>query len=843
MAGAFRARSLRSDRKGSSVREEGRDPSGRGGGTADREATGLFKYEMGMLAEKGLMFKSLRRAADKAVAVLAGVEEVHRAFHYAFELALYASMRAAVVQPPPPQQQQSTPSHQPHSQQPQQQYVVMYLPQGPGGGGPRAILVPSNALQAAPSSPAPSTGGASAPGTARSWSPAATASSAATAWSPLAAATLQPPPFPTAARSPYSYPQQQPRRAVNFEPPPVMTARPTAYDSSPYGGSAYGGSSPHMYGTNGIGYPAYRSTATHLHNYHHPPTASNPPHNHHPPYTAPLPPAAPTYPHYPPPLPATFARPYTPPASYRYFSPPPGSPSRPSSSPHFPPALYGSGGAGSAVPYGFAASGHAPAASSPTSPALLTDLSAYSPRGALSDGGGWPTGAVHAGAVHAVVPGAAPGSMMMLTYVAAHTTASGEVVLRPQRDPAQPPMLVVAQEDPELHGGGFGGGKGGGGGSGKLVRFASAGGGGDEGAHQTYTYVPGLSESSVAAAEGDVLPFLTPYMGEAAAPPWEGGGVRRPVSGGGAEQLMERFRSVGDDGGGGGAAPYAAGPTSPLPSRAAELEFAAAGPAAAAAAAGGSPFRHEAPRGGSGAPAAPPLPPQASYDRLAALAGLEPALLGGGGAAALKTLAGRSGSGGGGGGAGASPQQLRLPDEGRLRKAEALVASAEGGDWGSVVALAAAVRRGPEWVIDSTYELFMDLGASDELCEFPVVYASGVNGTSGMTPDTMHEDLQPLFDTIVREVNPPAVAPNEPLQMLCANIDYDEHKGRIAIGRVSSGTIKRGQSVAICSRAQEAGEHGAMEAMRRVQRLLQRHVQLQGRLEAVAVGGGRREGL
>ncbi|GLC42783.1 Putative elongation factor TypA-like svr3, chloroplastic [Pleodorina starrii] len=105
----------------------------------------------------------------------------------------------------------------------------------------------------------------------------------------------------------------------------------------------------------------------------------------------------------------------------------------------------------------------------------------------------------------------------------------------------------------------------------------------------------------------------------------------------------------------------------------------------------------------------------------------------------------------------------------------------------------------PEWVIDSTFELFMDLGASDELCEFPVVYASGVNGIAGMQADGLAADLEPLFETIVKEIRPPTVAPEAPLQMLCANIDYDEHKGRIAIGRVTGGTIRRGQTVSICS--------------------------------------------
>lgn len=59
----------------------------------------------------------------------------------------------------------------------------------------------------------------------------------------------------------------------------------------------------------------------------------------------------------------------------------------------------------------------------------------------------------------------------------------------------------------------------------------------------------------------------------------------------------------------------------------------------------------------------------------------------------------------------------------------------------------------PDWVVDSTFELFMDLGATDEQCEFPVVYASGVNGIAGHSPDSMAETLVPLFETIVKEVS------------------------------------------------------------------------------------------
>jgi GTP-binding protein len=105
----------------------------------------------------------------------------------------------------------------------------------------------------------------------------------------------------------------------------------------------------------------------------------------------------------------------------------------------------------------------------------------------------------------------------------------------------------------------------------------------------------------------------------------------------------------------------------------------------------------------------------------------------------------------------------------------------------------------PEWVVDQTFELFMDLGANDEQCDFPVVYASGVKGVAGPSPGELAEDLQPLFQMIVDQVPPPTVQPDAPLQLLATNIDFDEHKGRIAIGRVTAGTIRKGQQVAVCS--------------------------------------------
>lgn len=91
----------------------------------------------------------------------------------------------------------------------------------------------------------------------------------------------------------------------------------------------------------------------------------------------------------------------------------------------------------------------------------------------------------------------------------------------------------------------------------------------------------------------------------------------------------------------------------------------------------------------------------------------------------------------------------------------------------------------------------MDLGASDEQCDFPVVYASGVQGIAGMDPSEMGDTLEALFETIVREISAPKADVDAPLQMLVTNIDYDEHKGRIAIGRVTGGVLSQGVQVGI----------------------------------------------
>ncbi len=104
----------------------------------------------------------------------------------------------------------------------------------------------------------------------------------------------------------------------------------------------------------------------------------------------------------------------------------------------------------------------------------------------------------------------------------------------------------------------------------------------------------------------------------------------------------------------------------------------------------------------------------------------------------------------------------------------------------------------PIEVVDEALELFIELGATAEQLDFPVVYASARDGQSGMTPETLQNDMRPLFDTIIRAIPEPAGDPDAPLQILFSSIDYDDYVGRIGIGRVERGTAKRNAPVVIC---------------------------------------------
>ena len=101
-------------------------------------------------------------------------------------------------------------------------------------------------------------------------------------------------------------------------------------------------------------------------------------------------------------------------------------------------------------------------------------------------------------------------------------------------------------------------------------------------------------------------------------------------------------------------------------------------------------------------------------------------------------------------------------------------------------------------VIDEVLLLLMDLGATDEQLDSPMVFCSGRAGTASYSPDVPGTDLKPLFDTILQYVKCPEGVPEAPFQMLVSSVDYNEFVGRIGIGRIQNGVVKVGQDVQVC---------------------------------------------
>ena len=107
----------------------------------------------------------------------------------------------------------------------------------------------------------------------------------------------------------------------------------------------------------------------------------------------------------------------------------------------------------------------------------------------------------------------------------------------------------------------------------------------------------------------------------------------------------------------------------------------------------------------------------------------------------------------------------------------------------------------PAWALDQTFDLFFELGASEQQVEFPVVYAAAVQGKAGFTPDLSEmKDIEPIFATIVKYISPPKKGELDTTQMLTVNLANDNYKGKIAIGRIYSGTLKKGMTVAHMTR-------------------------------------------
>ncbi|NSL50730.1 translational GTPase TypA [Calidifontibacillus erzurumensis] len=103
----------------------------------------------------------------------------------------------------------------------------------------------------------------------------------------------------------------------------------------------------------------------------------------------------------------------------------------------------------------------------------------------------------------------------------------------------------------------------------------------------------------------------------------------------------------------------------------------------------------------------------------------------------------------------------------------------------------------PKEVVDEVLELFIELGADENQIEFPVVYASAINGTASMDPDKQDEDMTALFEAIIKYIPAPIDNRKEPLQFQVALLDYNDYVGRIGIGRIFRGTMRVGQQVAL----------------------------------------------
>jgi len=103
----------------------------------------------------------------------------------------------------------------------------------------------------------------------------------------------------------------------------------------------------------------------------------------------------------------------------------------------------------------------------------------------------------------------------------------------------------------------------------------------------------------------------------------------------------------------------------------------------------------------------------------------------------------------------------------------------------------------PEEVVDEVLDLFIELGADDSQLDFPVVYASALNGTSGLSPEEQNETMDPVFEVIMSHIPAPIDNSEEPLQFQVTLLDYNEYVGRIGVGRVARGKIHVGQQVVV----------------------------------------------
>lgn len=103
----------------------------------------------------------------------------------------------------------------------------------------------------------------------------------------------------------------------------------------------------------------------------------------------------------------------------------------------------------------------------------------------------------------------------------------------------------------------------------------------------------------------------------------------------------------------------------------------------------------------------------------------------------------------------------------------------------------------PDWVVDQVFDLFVNLGATDEQLDFPIVYASALMGIAGLEHEDMADDMTPLFESIVKNVEAPNVDVDGPFQMQISQLDYNSYVGVIGVGRIKRGSVKPNQNVTV----------------------------------------------
>ena len=134
----------------------------------------------------------------------------------------------------------------------------------------------------------------------------------------------------------------------------------------------------------------------------------------------------------------------------------------------------------------------------------------------------------------------------------------------------------------------------------------------------------------------------------------------------------------------------------------------------------------------------------------------------------------------------------------------------------AIVAINKCDREGarPHWVLDQTFELFDRLGANDAQLDFPVVYCSAIQGWARRDPDGPEQDMQVLFETILKHVPPPRIAESDgPLQMQISSLDYSSYVGAIGIGRINRGVLTPSQSLVVIDREGKSRRGRVLEVL------------------------------